>query len=130
MTRIFKHVSDEEVELLKTCENTRDYGRAISKLPAFKDYDFYQLGQRVKNNWNRREALIANLDKKRRMIEVPRLVIRVPDTTGKTLPRANSFPDSDETLIKILNEMRLQTQLMREQASMQKKWMEKAGIKC
>jgi len=100
-------VTVEEMALLEGCKSRKDYvNKHFKKFPEFYKDSMAAGVKRAENIHARRVEFQAVVDKEKHTVVVPTKVItKELSKNGKV----DSLPDSAEILVKILNELRIQT---------------------
>jgi hypothetical protein len=100
-------VSVEEMELLEGCKSGNEYtSRHIKKFPQFYKDTPLTGAKRAENIYGRRDEYLAIVEKQKHTIVVPTKTITASISSGG---KRDPLPDNAEILVKILNELRIQT---------------------
>ena len=106
----------EDKELLIGCASYPEFAEKLSKkyegkIPSYKIYN------RSKNLWGKRQQHIAEVREAQKANHTIMIPAQIKNKSNEPM-RGDPFPDVGETLIKILHEMKVQTQLISEQNAM------------
>jgi len=100
-------VTVEEMAILEGCKNRKDYvNKHFKKFPEFYKDSMAAGVKRAENIHARRVEFQALVDKAKHTLVVPTKVITAESSKNGKI---DSLPDTAEILVKILNELRIQT---------------------